>query len=234
MARGGAGAVRPALPAPRRGGSTIPRTCGRRRSRPSGRCWRRRGAAPGVVAAIGIANQRETVIVWERSTGRPIHHAIVWQDRRTAGECTALRNEGHEALVSERTGLVLDPYFSATKIAWIPRSGGWGAGAGGGGRACLRHGGQLPPVAADRRPRARDRRDQCLADLTLRSSHWRLGPGPARSLPHPRLASARGARFGRRLRGFRARSFRWRDPDRGGSQATQQAATLGRAASSRA
>ena len=57
--------------------------------------------------------------MWERSTGRPIHRAIVWQDRRTAGECDALRAGGHEALVSERTGLLLDPYFSATKIAWI-------------------------------------------------------------------------------------------------------------------
>ena len=77
------------------------------------------GGGPEAIAAIGIANQRETAIVWERSTGRPIHRAIVWQDRRTAEECAALRDGGHEALVSERTGLVLDPYFSATKIAWI-------------------------------------------------------------------------------------------------------------------
>ena len=77
------------------------------------------GCGPDAVAAVGIANQRETALVWERSTGRPIHRAIVWQDRRTAGECAALRDAGHEALVSERTGLILDPYFSATKIAWI-------------------------------------------------------------------------------------------------------------------
>ena len=77
------------------------------------------GCGPSAVAAIGIANQRETVVVWERATGRPIHRAIVWQDRRTAGECSALRDAGHEALVSGRTGLLLDPYFSATKIAWI-------------------------------------------------------------------------------------------------------------------
>ena len=77
------------------------------------------GCSAGAIAAVGIANQRETTIVWERSTGRPIHRAIVWQDRRTAGECDALRAGGHEALVSERTGLLLDPYFSATKIAWI-------------------------------------------------------------------------------------------------------------------
>ena len=71
------------------------------------------------IAAIGIANQRETVVLWERSTGRPIHRAIVWQDRRTAAACDALREAGQEPFVSERTGLVLDPYFSATKIAWI-------------------------------------------------------------------------------------------------------------------
>ena len=71
------------------------------------------------VAALGITNQRETVVVWDRSTGEPIHRAIVWQDRRTADECARLREEGAEALVRERTGLLLDPYFSATKIAWI-------------------------------------------------------------------------------------------------------------------
>ena len=74
---------------------------------------------PGRVAAIGITNQRETVVIWERSTGRPIHRAIVWQDRRTADQCARLKSEGAEALISERTGLLLDPYFSATKIAWI-------------------------------------------------------------------------------------------------------------------
>ena len=74
---------------------------------------------PEAIAAIGIANQRETVLVWERATGRPIYRAIVWQDRRTADTCAALRDGGHEPLVSERTGLLLDPYFSATKIAWI-------------------------------------------------------------------------------------------------------------------
>ena len=77
------------------------------------------GDATGTIAAIGIANQRETTVVWDRSSGAPIHPAIVWQDRRTAGRCRALREDGHEPVVSERTGLLLDPYFSATKIAWI-------------------------------------------------------------------------------------------------------------------
>jgi glycerol kinase len=77
------------------------------------------GARPRDVAAIGITNQRETVIVWERATGKAIHPAIVWQDRRTAARCSALKESGVEEDVSNRTGLVLDPYFSATKVAWI-------------------------------------------------------------------------------------------------------------------
>ncbi len=74
---------------------------------------------PADVAAIGITNQRETVVVWDRATGEPIHPAIVWQDRRTAGVCDQLRGEDRELMVELKTGLRLDPYFSATKIAWI-------------------------------------------------------------------------------------------------------------------
>jgi glycerol kinase len=77
------------------------------------------GIAVERVAAIGITNQRETVVVWDRATGEPIHRAVVWQDRRTAERCAELKADGIEAQVSERTGLLLDPYFSATKIAWI-------------------------------------------------------------------------------------------------------------------
>jgi len=73
----------------------------------------------GSVAAIGITNQRETTVLWERATGKPIHNAIVWQDRRTGDVCADLRKQGQEADVTMRTGLVLDPYFSATKAAWI-------------------------------------------------------------------------------------------------------------------
>ncbi|MGC2082483.1 MAG: glycerol kinase GlpK [Bradyrhizobium sp.] len=71
------------------------------------------------VAAIGITNQRETTVVWDRATGQAVHRAIVWQDRRTADICARLKNEGHEPKVSEKTGLIIDPYFSATKVAWI-------------------------------------------------------------------------------------------------------------------
>jgi glycerol kinase len=77
------------------------------------------GARPRDVAAIGITNQRETVIVWERATGKAIHPAIVWQDRRTAAQCKALEESGAGEAVSSKTGLVLDPYFSATKLKWI-------------------------------------------------------------------------------------------------------------------
>lgn len=71
------------------------------------------------IAAIGITNQRETTLVWDRHTGEPLCNAIVWQDRRTASQCRDLQQAGHEALVTNKTGLLLDPYFSATKIAWI-------------------------------------------------------------------------------------------------------------------
>ncbi|MBT3324831.1 MAG: glycerol kinase GlpK [Gemmatimonadales bacterium] len=79
----------------------------------------RAGLTPRELAAIGIANQRETTVVWERASGRPIHNAIVWQDRRTAGFCDQLREEGHESTFREKTGLVLDSYFSGTKVNWI-------------------------------------------------------------------------------------------------------------------
>ena len=71
------------------------------------------------IAAIGITNQRETTVLWDRETGKPVHNAIVWQDRRTAEACRAVAEAGHAALISERTGLLPDPYFSASKLAWL-------------------------------------------------------------------------------------------------------------------
>ncbi|MFH1555438.1 MAG: glycerol kinase GlpK [Pseudomonadota bacterium] len=79
----------------------------------------RAGAGAGDIAAIGITNQRETTLIWDRATGEAIHRAIVWQDRRTAPLCARLEAEGHGPMVSARTGLLIDPYFSATKIAWM-------------------------------------------------------------------------------------------------------------------
>jgi glycerol kinase len=77
------------------------------------------GLTAADIVALGIANQRETVVVWDRRTGRPVHNAIVWQDRRTADVCERLEKAGHGSLIASRTGLLLDPYFSATKIAWL-------------------------------------------------------------------------------------------------------------------
>ena len=74
---------------------------------------------PSEIAAIGITNQRETVVVWDRHSGEPIHNAIVWQDRRTASTCADLKVSGHEDMVTARTGLLLDPYFSGSKIGWL-------------------------------------------------------------------------------------------------------------------
>ncbi|UCC82109.1 MAG: glycerol kinase GlpK [Gemmatimonadota bacterium] len=77
------------------------------------------GLAPSDVAGFGITNQRETVVLWDRESGEPVHRAIVWQCRRTTPECEALKDGGHETLIRERSGLVIDPYFSGTKVAWL-------------------------------------------------------------------------------------------------------------------
>lgn len=79
----------------------------------------RAGLTASDIAAIGITNQRETTVVWDRNTGRPIHNAIFWQDRRTAEFCRSLEAAGHAPMITERTGLLVDPYFSATKLKWI-------------------------------------------------------------------------------------------------------------------
>jgi glycerol kinase len=80
---------------------------------------RQAGASARDIAAIGITNQRETTLLWERATGKPLHRAIVWQDRRTADLCARLRDDGHEATFAAKTGLLLDPYFSGSKLAWL-------------------------------------------------------------------------------------------------------------------
>jgi glycerol kinase len=80
---------------------------------------RKAGIRPADIAAIGITNQRETTVVWNRKTGKPIHRAIVWQDRRTSEMCESLRRAGHEIEITARTGLLIDPYFSGTKVGWL-------------------------------------------------------------------------------------------------------------------
>ena len=101
----------------RAGSSTPPRRSGRRRSRPPARRWRAYDGDD--LQAVGITNQRETILLWDRETLGSPRRAIVWQDRRTADICTRLRDEGHEDRVTELTGLRLDPYFSGTKLIWL-------------------------------------------------------------------------------------------------------------------
>lgn len=79
----------------------------------------RAGISARDIAAIGITNQRETTLLWDRATGQPLHRAVVWQDRRTANICNDLRQDGHESMITARTGLLLDPYFSGTKLKWL-------------------------------------------------------------------------------------------------------------------
>jgi glycerol kinase len=83
------------------------------------RACRGAGIKPAALAGIGITNQRETVVLWDRRTGNPVYRALVWQDRRTAEACARLREAGHEKMIRRKTGLVVDPYFSGTKIAWL-------------------------------------------------------------------------------------------------------------------
>ena len=82
-------------------------------------CLKKARVRPSDIAAIGISNQRETVVVWDRKTGKPVHNAIVWQDRRTAADCDLWKSQGHAQMLRDKTGLVIDPYFSASKIRWI-------------------------------------------------------------------------------------------------------------------
>ena len=115
---------------------------------------------------IGITNQRETAVAWDRDSGEPLHRAIVWQDRRTAGYCDQLREAGHEALFRERTGLVLDAYFSGTKYRWLLDEGGCRQ------ARPARHDRLVAGLQAHRR--ARDRRVQRLAHalFNIRDGVW--------------------------------------------------------------
>ena len=136
------------------------------------------------IAAIGITNQRETTIVWDRETGQPVYNAIVWQDRRTADFCDALKAQGFEAKVRAKTGLPIDSYFSGTKIRWIldnvP-----GAREGEAGQARVRHRRQLARVELHEARTARDRRDERVAHDAVQHPHARVGQRTARHARHP-------------------------------------------------
>ena len=152
-------------------------------------------AAGETIACIGITNQRETVVVWSRRTGRPLHRAIVWQDRRTAEDCDERRAAGLEPLIRERTGLVLDPYFSASKLAWLLHEGGVEASA----RSRVRDRRRVAAVPAHRRSRARDGSVQREPDHALRHRHRCSGrpssasssASPTSCLPEVRPSSGR-------------------------------------------
>ncbi len=122
------------------------------------------GIKSGEIAGIGITNQRETTIVWDRKTGRAVHNAIVWQDRRTSDYCEELRAQGHNDTVTAKTGLLIDPYFSATKIRWILEHQQGAEAAGRSRGACFWHGRQLFVVETDRRICACNRCNQRGAD----------------------------------------------------------------------
>ncbi len=156
---------------------------------------------PSDVAGVGITNQRETTIIWDRKTGDAVYNAIVWQDRRTAQACDKLRAAGHDRQVRNRTGLLLDAYFSGDKDRLDSRQRAGRARAGRGGRSPLRHGRHLADLETDQRPqRPRDRPEQRLAHAALQHSHRRVGPGPAQALQHPRRPAARGPHIERSLR----------------------------------
>ena len=138
------------------------------------------GAAPADIAAIGLTNQRETTIVWDRATGRPVADAIVWQSRITAPYCDELRARGLEPLIRERTGLPLDAYFSGTEDPAHPSLGAGTHGARRARRARLRHRRRVPALAPHRRPGPRDGRLEREPDDALRHPAARLGRRAAR------------------------------------------------------
>jgi len=121
------------------------------------------------IAAIGITNQRETTILWDRRTGQPIYNAIVWQDRRTADYCDELKHSGQAVWITERTGLVVDPYFSATKLRWI-----------------LDH---VPEARFNPRPGAQNRYEQRQSHDAYESIEPRLGLGLAQAVRYPRIGA---------------------------------------------
>ena len=149
------------------------------------------------VAAIGITNQRETVVAWDRTTGEPYGTAIVWQDRRTAARCDELEAQGHLGLVRSRTGLVLDPYFSGTKFEWLLTEGAVEVV----GRPRPRHDRLLADLEPDRRRGVRHRSDERQPHDAVRHRRAALGPRAVRSAPRadvgacPRCVPSSG-RFG--------------------------------------
>ena len=143
------------------------------------------GVAPVQIAALGIANQRETAVAWQRSTGEPLCNAIVWQCRRTAARCQELEAQGLADAVRQKTGLVLDAYFSGPKLRVDPAKRAARQGVGGAARPLSGHRRRLAHRQAHRTRPTRDRRHQRLPHHALRHPCARLGRRPARVLGHP-------------------------------------------------
>ena len=137
---------------------------------------------PADVAAIGITNQRETVVAWDRTTGEPLHRAIVWQDRRTAADCERLRADGREPMLHAKTGLIADPYFSGTKIAWLLENAPAVRDAANAGRLAVRHDRLVARVEAHGRRAAHHRCVERLADAAHEHPRGRLGRRAARAV----------------------------------------------------
>ena len=150
------------------------------------------GAQAADIAGIGITNQRETTVVWERTTGRPIAPAIVWQCRRSAAICERLRTEGLEPELRKRTGLVCDPYFSATKIMWYLENIDGVRAHSGGGRARLRDDRYVADLEPMRRRGPRDRAFERVPHDALLARRGGLGPVDPLGARHPRIAAAGG------------------------------------------
>ena len=133
------------------------------------------GAEAADIAAIGITNQRETTIVWDKETGEPIAHAIVWQCRRTAAYCDSLKEQGYMDSFRKKTGLVIDAYFSATKIKWLSRPCAGSKGAGGEGGAFVWHGGNLADLEADQGRGTCNRLLQCFPHDAVQYQYSAVG-----------------------------------------------------------
>jgi glycerol kinase len=125
------------------------------------------GISASQVAGIGITNQRETTVLWNRDTGIPVFNAIVWQDRRTSDICQKLQEAGHEPTITAKTGLIADAYFSATKIRWILDNVAGAQELAQSGKTCLRHHRYLAGMETHRRPAAHYRCHQCQPDHAL-------------------------------------------------------------------
>ena len=139
------------------------------------------GVRAADVAAIGITNQRETTVVWDRKTGQPIANAIVWQDRRTADVCDRLKSQGAEPLLRERTGLVIDAYFSGTKLAWMLDNVAGARARAEAGELAFGTIDYLAPLEADRWTPAHHRCQQRLAHAAVQHPHASVGRRAAAS-----------------------------------------------------